>query len=94
VFFSAGSFDFRRARQHLRPAPAPIRTAKVEPIGVEVRDPTGCGDVFGGAMVSQLVRGEDVEMAVRAANAAAARNVQYRGATDLQYHLRGEIVPT
>jgi sugar/nucleoside kinase (ribokinase family) len=94
VFFTTGGFDFRGARQHLRPAPEPIRTAKVEPDSVEVRDPTGCGDVFGGAMVGRLVRGDDVEIALRAANAAAARNVQYRGATDLQYHLRGEIVPT
>ena len=94
VFFTTGDFDFRGARQHLRPAPGPIRTAKVEPLSVEVRDPTGCGDVFGGAMVGQLVRGADIEVAVQEANAAAARNVQYRGATDLQYHLRGEIVPT
>ena len=37
--------------------------------------------------------GAEVESGVRRANAAAARNVQYRGATGLQYHLRGEIVP-
>jgi fructokinase len=60
---------------------------------VEARDPTGCGDVFGGALVAQLIGGDTVEDAVHAANAAAARNVQYRGATNLHYHLRGEIVP-
>jgi len=94
VFFTAGDFDFRVARGHLRPAHQPVRTARIEPPRVEVRDPTGCGDVFGGAMVGQLVRGVAVEPAVRAAIAAAARNVQYCGATGLQYHLRGEIVPT
>jgi len=94
IFFTVGTFGFLAARHELRPAPEPIRTARVAPIGVELRDPTGCGDVFGGAMVGQLIRGVDVETAVREANAVAARNVQYRGATDLQYHLRGEIVPT
>lgn len=71
----------------------PVRTARIDAMAVDARDPTGCGDVFGGALVAQLVRGTQVEEAIRVANAAAARNVQYRGATHLHYHLRGEIVP-
>jgi sugar/nucleoside kinase (ribokinase family) len=94
VFFATSHFDFLQARERSRTVSGPIRTARIDPITVEARDPTGCGDVFGGFMVGQLVCGADVESAVRAANAAAARNVQYRGATDLQYHLRGEIVPS
>jgi hypothetical protein len=92
VYFAVPTFEFLRGTN----APGtgrPIRTARIEAKRVEARDPTGCGDVFGGALVAQLVRGAQVEDAIRAANTAAARNVQYRGATNLHYHLRGEIVP-
>lgn len=72
---------------------APIRTARVPAATVpEVCDPTGCGDVFGGTLVAQLIRGVDIEAAVATANEYAARNVGYRGASGLEYHLRGEIV--
>ena len=94
VYFTTADFDFFNSRTAVGAPPAPIRTARIDPVPVETRDPTGCGDVFGGAMVGYLVRGTDTETAMRQANAAAARNVQYRGATGLQYHLRGEIVPT
>jgi hypothetical protein len=94
VYFTTADFDFFGPRVGVGAPPAPIRTARIEPVPVEIRDPTGCGDVFGGAMVGHLVRGTPTEFAMRQANAAAARNVQYRGATGLQYHLRGEIVPT
>jgi sugar/nucleoside kinase (ribokinase family) len=59
----------------------------------DARDPTGCGDVFGATLVAHLIGGADVATAVARANEYAARNVTFRGATDLQFHLRGEIVP-
>ncbi len=57
-------------------------------------DPTGCGDVFGGAMVGSLVGGRPIVDSMQTANAFAARNVRYRGASHLHHHLRGEIIPT
>jgi hypothetical protein len=55
-------------------------------------DPTGCGDVFGGAAFSRLLAGETVEAAVATGNRAAARNAVFRGASGLASHLRGELV--
>ena len=71
----------------------PVRTALVrgEPLA-EPLDPTGCGDVFGGAVFSRLLAGEPLEAAIAAGNRAAARNVSFRGATGLARHLRGELV--
>lgn len=70
-----------------------VRTAliPVEPVS-EPLDPTGCGDVFGGAVFAHLLAGEPLEQAVIAGNRAAARNVGFRGATGLAQHLRGELV--
>jgi sugar/nucleoside kinase (ribokinase family) len=70
----------------------PLRTARIPTDPTDPLDPTGCGDVFGGTMVARLLAGHGVEDAVRAANRAAAKTALYRGATDLQHHLRGEIV--
>ncbi|UCF39742.1 MAG: carbohydrate kinase family protein [Gemmatimonadota bacterium] len=94
VYFVVPPFEFQTARTTGAARGQPIRTARVaaQPATGPL-DPTGCGDVFGGTMVAQLVRGLEVEAAVELANAAAARNVGYRGATNLHYHLRGEIVP-
>ena len=58
----------------------------------EPLDPTGCGDVFGGAAFTRLLAGESLEQAVIAGNHAAARNVRFRGASGLANHLRGELV--
>lgn len=89
VYFTVPPFRFGES-----PADAAaIHTRRLDAPPVEAVDPTGCGDVFGGTAVAGLVGGLDVETAVDRANVAAARNVQYRGATKLQYHLRGEIVP-
>jgi hypothetical protein len=70
-----------------------IRTALLpaEPVP-DATDPTGCGDVFGGAVFSRLLAGEPIEAAVAAGNHAAARNVGFRGASGLARHLRGELV--
>ncbi len=71
----------------------PIRTARVPAeVVLEPLDPTGCGDVFGGAVFSRLLAGEPLEAAVLAGNRAAARNVSFRGAAGLAQFLRGELV--
>ncbi len=94
VYFTVPSFSFVHGHVRGSLLSGPIRTARIPAVhAIDARDPTGCGDVFGGALVAQLLRGTDVEHAIREANGYAARNVQYRGATNLQYHLRGEIVP-
>jgi hypothetical protein len=69
-----------------------VRTALVAGEIVEALDPTGCGDVFGGAVFSRLLAGESLEAAVASGNRAAARNVGFRGASGLASHLRGELV--
>jgi len=93
VYFSAGPSAFAFADRTSETA-STLRTAKIPAVRLaEVRAPTGCGDVFGATVVSHLIQGDGVEDAVRAANAFASRNAQYHGATNLQYHLRGGIVP-
>jgi sugar/nucleoside kinase (ribokinase family) len=74
------------------PSDGAVRTALVAGEIVEALDPTGCGDVFGGAVFSRLLAGESVEAAVASGNRAAARNVGFRGASGLASHLRGELV--
>jgi len=69
-----------------------VRTALVPTDIVDTIDPTGCGDVFGGAVFSRLLAGENLEAAIAAGNRAAARNAAFRGASGLASHLRGELV--
>lgn len=69
-----------------------VRTALIPAEIVESTDPTGCGDVFGGAVFSRLLAGDALEDAVAAGNRAAGRNVGFRGASGLASHLRGELV--
>jgi sugar/nucleoside kinase (ribokinase family) len=59
--------------------------------GPDGGDPTGCGDVWGATCFCRLLDGRSLRAAVASANAAAARNVSYRGATGLYYHLRGQL---
>lgn len=90
VYFTSGTFRFLAPPGSA--AAGPIRTARVPATEVtDVVDPTGCGDVFGGALVAQLIRDLAVEDAIAAANRYAARNVQHRGASQLEHHLRGAI---
>jgi hypothetical protein len=70
----------------------PVRTALVPSPAVEAIDPTGCGDVFGATCCARLLAGDPLEEAVAAANAAAARNATFRGASGLASFLRGELV--
>jgi hypothetical protein len=93
VFFAEPGFAFLAPCRGGPVAPGAVSTARVPAPIVDVLDPTGCGDVFGGSLVAHLLHGIAVEQAVRAANVAAGRNVRYRGATNLHYHLRGAIVP-
>jgi hypothetical protein len=102
VYFAREGFSLMKA-QHSAPAatPAPrthatgpIKTARVpSPLVLGDADPTGCGDVFGATLVAHLVGGSTVESGIAAANQLASRNLTHRGATNLQYHLRGEIAP-
>ena len=57
-------------------------------------DPTGCGDVWGATHFSRLLAGDMLTDAIAAANRAASRNVEHRGATGLANHLRGELSAT
>jgi hypothetical protein len=69
-----------------------VRTALLAPPTVEVMDTTGCGDVFGATCAARLVAGDSVEVALAAANRAAARKATIRGATHLAAYLRGSLV--
>ncbi len=92
VYFTHGLFDIHRSAD--RPSSGPIRTARIATdVWLGRRDPTGCGDVFGATTVAHLVGGSDIESALQEANAMAGRNLRIHGATNLQYHLRGEIAP-
>lgn len=51
-------------------------------------DPTGCGDVWGATCFVALLQGESLGRAMAAANRAAARNVDHRGAEGLYDQLR------
>jgi hypothetical protein len=75
-----------------------VRTALVAPPASRVKrsdeDPTGCGDVFGATIFTRLVCGDTFADALHAALRAAVRNLEFRGASGLVHHLRGEIIPT
>lgn len=72
----------------------PVTTALIPAVPPRVDgpgDPTGCGDVWGATYFSRLLVGDNLPEAIRAANRAASRNVEHRGASGLAYHLRGEL---
>jgi sugar/nucleoside kinase (ribokinase family) len=56
-----------------------------------VIDPTGCGDVFGVAVIAALLGGATLQDAIRTGNQLGARNVTHRGATGLRDHLMGKL---
>ncbi len=101
VYFAPG--HFARLADHAVGAPpvavssGALRTALLAPAAGHVHvkgDPTGCGDVFGATYYSRLLAGDIITEALRAAIAAAARNVEHRGATGLAHFLRGELSPS
>lgn len=75
-----------------------VQTALVPAVHARVKgteqDPTGCGDVFGATLFSRLVCGDTFSVALHSAVQAAARNVEFRGASGLAHHLRGELIPS
>ena len=94
VYFAT---DFERITDLATPRPlgtttSPVRTELVPAVlqGTD-GDPTGCGDVWGATCFSRLLSGDTLGAAMRRANAAAAKNLEYRGATGLSGHLRGEL---
>lgn len=101
VYFAPSHFarlaDLHAARRPLGAAAGALRTELMAPAAGAVHvkgDPTGCGDVFGATYYSRLLAGDIITDALRAAIAAAARNVEHRGATGLAHFLRGELSPS
>jgi hypothetical protein len=92
AYFADAGFDAFPAGQRAGRSAGPIRSALVAAPGVELLDPTGCGDVFGASCAARLFAGAPVEEALAHANAMAARNAAFRGAGGLSRHLRGQLV--
>jgi hypothetical protein len=95
VYFAAPGFD-RLADLGTPAVVGALRTALVPavPATASPGDPTGCGDVFGATYFSRLLAGDNLANALSAALHAAARNVEFRGATGLASFLRGELLST
>lgn len=95
VYFASPDFDAIQdlgKPRSLGASVGPVRTALVPADHVtDGGDPTGCGDVWGSTCFSRLLAGDNLNAAIHAAHRAAARNVEYRGATGLSDHLRGKI---
>jgi len=93
VYFAVPGFRFLDWNRGSGRDAGPVSTSRIPAAtGGQVLDPTGCGDVFGATVVSCLAGNTGVEEAIIKANEFAALNLAHRGATYLQYHLRGEIV--
>ena len=99
AYFAASGFDRLSdlaTRHELGVSAGAIRTQRVpaaatrEPRG----DPTGCGDVWGATYFSRLLAGDMFAVAIDAAQRAAARNFEHRGASGLASYLRGELSTT
>lgn len=72
----------------------PVRSERIATLHVpRDGDPTGCGDVWGATCAIHLFSGAQLEDAMRAANRAAARNVEHHGAGGLHLHLSGRLGP-
>jgi len=75
----------------------PIRTARIPAPAVhppafhQDLDPTGSGDVFGGATAAALLAGAPIEDALRLGTQLGTRNLSHRGATGLRDHLLGKL---
>jgi len=82
----AAYFTGNPIRTELIPAPVMHQAAFDQ-----VVDPTGCGDVFGGAVAALLLAGASLEDALRTGNQLGARNVSHHGASGLRDHLMGKL---
>jgi hypothetical protein len=75
----------------------PIRTERIPAPAVHPAaahheaDPTGCGDVFGGATAAALLGGAPIEEALRLGTQLGTRNLSHRGASGLRDHLMGKL---
>jgi pfkB family carbohydrate kinase len=75
----------------------PIRTARIPvppvhaPMEPAVSDPTGCGDVLGGATAASLLAGAAIEEALRLGTQMGTRNLSHRGAGGLRDYLLGKL---
>ncbi|HEX7939401.1 MAG TPA: hypothetical protein VF483_10445, partial [Gemmatimonadaceae bacterium] len=97
VYFAAPVFDGVKdlATTRKGSGTGAVRTSLIAPPMVSsAGDPTGCGDVWGATQFSRLLAGDTLDQAIHAANRAAARNVEHRGATGLADHLRGKLSAT
>ncbi len=54
-------------------------------------DSTGCGDVWGATFFARLLGGSELQGAMTYANRMASKNVEHRGASGLNRHLRGRL---
>jgi len=81
--YFTGRDPIRTSRIPVPPVPAPIEPA--------VSDPTGCGDVLGGATVASLLAGAPIEEALRVGTQMGTRNLSHRGARGLRDHLMGRL---
>lgn len=93
AYFTTRPFNFLEATHSPMRQAGPIETARIPTEACSDGDPTGCGDVFGAWLVAELIRNTKLEAAISTANAAATRNMAYRGATGLHHYLKGEITP-
>ncbi|WP_077296732.1 ribokinase [Virgibacillus pantothenticus] len=55
---------------------------KIKSFTVDVKDTTGAGDTFNGALVTQLARGNSMSQSINFANAAAALSIMKTGAQE------------
>lgn len=103
VYFAAPGFermsDLARGKfPRAGAAGGAIRSERVAAVparaGSGAGDPTGCGDVWGATYFARLLAGAKLGDATAAAQRAAARNVEHRGATGLASFLRGEFTLT
>jgi len=99
AYFAASGFDRLSdlaARHELGVSSGAIRTQRVAAVATREQrgDPTGCGDVWGATYFSRLLAGDMLAVAIDAAQRAAARNFEHRGASGLASYLRGELSTT
>ncbi len=96
AYFARPGFNALADLQSGTPASpgATIRTERIAAPATDGTDPTGCGDVFGATCCARLLAGDELTTALVAANAAASRNVNFRGAGGLSRYLRGDLVLT
>ena len=96
VYFAAPGFDrlTNLERGRFSTSAGAIRTELLPAAASRsgtAADPTGCGDVWGATYFSRLLAGENIAESMKVALAAAAKNVDHRGATGLSRYLRGEL---